>query len=203
MNLDGKSVPNPHPAWGVCADELLFYTSRYAGYTGRRLLELGAGRDFDMRGFQASHMSPVQRNCMARLLALAPNPSVVRAMATLAATVATGEPQVPKAVRKVAGKCRARPHLQIAPSRPRHSAGLAGAAPCDVLRHLGRRYGFRVVIAGRHVWLNEPRLARLLQRTGSRQARNVQEVLGALQRREYRLHLPNDPGRSIGCGSAY
>lgn len=203
MNLNGKSVPNPHRAWGVCADELLFYTSRYAGYTARRLLEFGAGPDCDMTGFDARDMTPVQRSCMARLLALAPVPLVARAVATLTTTVATGEPQVPKDVRKVAGKCRVRPHLQIVPSRPGHSAGLAGAPVSDVLRHLGRRYGFRVVIAGRHVWLNDPRLARLLQRTGSRQARNVQEVLDALQRGEYRLHLPNAPGRSIGCRTAY
>ena len=184
----------------MCADELLFYTSRYATYATKRLAELYEGRgvaaaDAQARDFHACDMTREQRACMAQLLSLPPDPDTARAIHELTGAVANGATRIPGTVRETAGRCRARPYLRLTPNRPRHSTGLADTHPTEVLRHLGRRYGFPVRIYGRHVWLDDARCRRLLTSGPAKQARNVKEVLRALQRLSYRIHLDHPAGR--------
>lgn len=189
MNLNGMAYPDPHPAWGVCADELLFYTSRYAPYTTRRLVELGEGQGFDTTGFQARNMTPNQRACMARLLSFPPDPYTARAIGELAAVVAKANASIPEVAQEIAGRCWVRPYLQLSPARPRHSTDLGNVHPVEVLRHLGLRYGFSVRIDGHQVWVNDARCRRLLRNGPAREADNVIEALDALNRMRYEVHL--------------
>ena len=189
MNLNGMAYPDPHPAWGVCADELLFYTSRYARHTAHRLVDLGEGKGFDITGFQARNMTPKQRACMARLLSFPPDPYTARAISELAVVVVKDKAPIPEAAREIAGRCLIRPYLQLNPARPRRSTGLGKVQPTEVLRHLGRRYGFPVRIDGRHVWINDARCRRLLRNGPTRAADNVLEALDALRRIHYQIHL--------------
>ena len=199
MNLNGKAFPDPHPAWGVCADELLFHTSRYADYTARRLSALSAGAADGMSGFQAHRMDPRQRACMALLLSFPPAPRTARAISQLAGAVAALERGVPEEVRRVAGECRARPHMRLTARRPKRSTGLNAVHPTDVLLHLGRRYGFGVRIMGRRVWLDRLRCDRLLKSENARVRHNLQEVLQHLNRAGYAVYT----GRSsVAIGNA-
>lgn len=188
MNLSGKAYPEPHPAWHGCAEELLFYTSRYAVHAARRLSDLAEGQEIRLDGFQAQRMNDAQRSCMARLLSFPPDPYTARSIGALVAAVAAGDAAVPEAAREIAAGCRPPPFLQLTAPRPRVSTGLAGADPVDVLRHLGRRYGFPVRVAGpRSLGLDGARMAELLSRAAPRVRRNLQEVLQRLNRSGYTI----------------
>ena len=188
MNLDGKCYPEPHPAWGVCADELLFHTSRYAVYTARRLAALANVPATDLAGFHASRMDAEQRACMARLLARPPQLDTAKAIVRLASAVADQETGVPEDVRWLAGRCGVSPHIQLLSARPHRSTGLAKVNPADVLRHFGRRYGFDVRIQGQRIWLDSRRFEVVLGSSNSRVQRNIEEVLQDLSRAGYTVY---------------
>jgi hypothetical protein len=146
-----------------------------------------------MAGFQASRMDAAQRACMAQLLAHPPEAQTAQAICRLAAAVAGRHAGVPREVRRIAAPCGVRPHIQLAAPRPKRSTGLAEAHPADVLRHLGRRYGFDVYIAGRRVWLDSRRFDNLLAGGNTRVRRNLQEVLQHLSRAGYTVYRRRAP----------
>lgn len=189
VNLSGRACPEAHPGWQGCVEELLFYTSRYASYAVQRLAAWADGEPISLDGFEAQRMTEAQRACMAQLLSRAPAPTVARAIGQLAAAVAAGQAGIPDAVHGFTGYCQPRPCLQLIPTRPRNSAGLASVDPVDALQHLARRYGFPVRVQAREIHIDGARSAALILHGTPRVRRYVQELLQALNRAGYGVTL--------------
>lgn len=72
MNALKIHCPVCHQKFGDCAEELLFYTSRYYGYTEKFLARLACQPGFSMVGYEANKLSPQQRKVLTGLLTKSP-----------------------------------------------------------------------------------------------------------------------------------
>lgn len=198
MNLEGRYYPDPHPGWGQCAEELFFYSSRYLAHTAKMLQRLCGFKHVELGGYRASQLDKAQRACLAKILASPPNGEAGRKIMVLVSSLVgqdpgnQGAPDVPC----VDDSPLARPFLRLAVSRPRCSSGLHRVHPLDPIRHLGRRYGFPVVIENGVVLLDCRRCNQFLYSADKRISRNMIEALQCLNRAGYGVRTLNVQNRA-------
>ena len=197
MNVGSCYLPPPHREWGQCAEELLFYTSRYSVHTQSCLVRLSGNSKVSLAGYQAEKLDPRQKFCMARLLSRPPSEAFAGAIIQLVEEVAGGGKSVPTGVLDLLGNNQPIPYFRTLVSRPRQSSGLEQVSAEELIRHLASRYHFPLRLRGRVIWLDSERIDQLLHSRRAQIRRNMIEALRYLNRSGYLVHL-----RLMKCAKA-
>ncbi len=185
MNVDNRFYPRPHPGWGQSAEDLFFYTSRYAHHS-KRMLEKMCGRQAtDTTGFRASGIDPAQRLKLAQVFACPPSVKNATRLLALISEFSGAAIKSGKINRRSAKTPR--PFMQDALERPAHASASLQTHPLSELDYLAQRYHFVVNVKANTVWLDSECCNRLLQHGSVCVRDNLLEVLQHLNRCGYQV----------------
>jgi hypothetical protein len=192
--VDGLYYPEFHPGWGGCADELFHYTSRYFACTQAFLRNLADQRQFNMTGYQANHLSKIQRHLMAAILAGEPDLHAARAITQVVRAVINGESAISDSLAETY-----RNYLNVIPddvelthSHRAHSHNPPDVAPLDPFLNLAGRLKLPVAVHTHHLEVPLKTLAQHLDSPNPSLRNSLQEAILNLHFAGYALK--NHPG---------
>lgn len=200
MNTLRPRCPVCHPEFSACAEELLFHTSRYYGYTEKFLTQLARPTDFSMAGYDAGKLSAEQRKVLTGLLSERPDREVGRHIATIVSDVIQGVTSVD------AGLLQKYQGLSISSKRRyfRHCSGAmagqqgASVSPVDPIQNIAARLHIPIQVKGRRVLIPLEMLGRHLDSPNPTIRSNIQDAIQTLHAAGYRLvNTPYHPSKKI------
>ncbi len=188
-NINGHFYSEFNPGWGGFAEELFHYTSRYYAATEAFLRNLSGKRDFSMSGYKAAHLSEVQRQLMAAVLAQPPDRRGALAIISIIEAVRDRQGDVDPAIsRDYLSEGRAlHPPATHPPCGTGRRQGGALPSPIDPFLNLAERLQIPVAVCNHHVELSLHQLAEQLDSPNSTLRSNLQQAIIDLHNAGYMI----------------
>lgn len=187
IDIDGVYYPPPHADFSEHAQELFFYTSRYYVYTEKFLRRLTGRESFHMAGYQAEHLSPIQRSVMAIVLASPANTRAGQALTDIVEHVRAGSRTAPPGLSTRYRTRTYSPRVRHHEFPRTRTAGTVARDSADPLLNMARRLRIPARRQGAVISLAFPALARHLDSSNPTIRRNLQDAIATAHASGYHI----------------